>query len=159
MNSSVGVESVHPDIVALATKATELFLTDLARKAFENFKTSSNVLDYEDMQKLIHTDPRYDFLVDTAPARIKFSDALLLHEEKLKNEPPPYIPFKPKTKAKAKAKAQPKVDETDPTVETTNEQETEKHEQIPEASSASPPPSTEPSSPLRTSLKESDSEQ
>lgn len=33
-----------------------------------------------DIQRLVHSDPRYDFLMDTAPKKIKFSEALKLIE-------------------------------------------------------------------------------
>ena len=79
MTSAVGVESVDQDIVALATKATEIFLTDFARRAYE--LSDSNAIEYDDIQRLVHSDPRYDFLIDTTPKRIKFSDALKLREE------------------------------------------------------------------------------
>lgn len=79
MTSAVGVESVDQDIVALTTKATEIFLIDLAKKA--NDMSPSNILDYDDIQRLIHSDPRYDFLVDAIPRRMKFSEALKLHQE------------------------------------------------------------------------------
>lgn len=57
---------------------------DFARRAYdqstdEEFR--SNVLEYDDIQKLVHSDPRYDFLMDTTPKRIKFSEALKLVEE------------------------------------------------------------------------------
>lgn len=79
MTSAVGVESVNQDIVATATKATEIFLTDFARRAYE--LSESNILEYDDMTNLVHNDPRYDFLVDTTPKRIKFGEALKLIEE------------------------------------------------------------------------------
>lgn len=41
MNSAVCAESVDQDIVALATKATEIFLTDFVRLAYED--SDSNV--------------------------------------------------------------------------------------------------------------------
>lgn len=57
---------------------------DFARRAYdqsseEEFK--SNSLEYDDIQKLVHTDSRYDFLMDTIPKRIKFSEAMKLVEE------------------------------------------------------------------------------
>lgn len=78
MTSAVGVDGVNQDIVALATKATEIFLTDFARRAHE--LSSSNVLEYDDIQRLVQDDPRYDFLIDTTPKKIKFSEALELIE-------------------------------------------------------------------------------
>lgn len=84
MTSAVGVESVSQDAVAIATKATELFLTDFARRAYE--LSDSNILDYDDITRLVHSDPRYDFIVDTTPKRIKFSEALKLIEESKKRE-------------------------------------------------------------------------
>lgn len=79
MTSAVGVESVNQDAVAIATKATEIFLTDFARRAYE--LSDSNILDYDDITRLVHSDPRYDFIVDTTPKRIKFSEALKLIEQ------------------------------------------------------------------------------
>lgn len=88
MSSAVGVESVSQDIVALATKATEIFLTDFIRRAYdqasetddaEEFK--SNVLEYNDLQALVHNDQRYEFLIDAVPKKIKFNEALRLYNE------------------------------------------------------------------------------
>lgn len=96
MNSAVGVDSVNQDIVALATKATEIFLMDFARRAYdqssdEEFK--SNILEYDDIQKLVHSDPRYEFLTETIPKRIKFKDALeLVQARNNQNKPPPAPP-------------------------------------------------------------------
>jgi adenylate kinase family enzyme len=84
MTSAVGVESVTQDAVAIATKATEIFLTDFARRAY--MMSDSNVIDYDDITNLVHSDPRYDFIVDTTPKRIKFSEALKLIEEAKKRE-------------------------------------------------------------------------
>jgi hypothetical protein len=85
MTSAVNVESVTQDAVAIATKATEIFLTDFARRAYE--LSDSNILDYDDITNLVHSDPRYDFIVDTTPKRIKFSDALKLIEQSKKRGP------------------------------------------------------------------------
>jgi len=57
---------------------------DLARRAYDQSSDEefrSNVLEYDDIQKLVHSDSRYDFLMDTIPKRIKFSEALKLVEE------------------------------------------------------------------------------
>lgn len=57
---------------------------DLARRAYDqssNEEFQSNALEYEDIQKLVHSDQRYDFLTDTIPKKIKFSEALKLVEE------------------------------------------------------------------------------
>lgn len=57
---------------------------DFARRAYDQSSDEefrSNVLEYDDIQKLVHSDSRYDFLVDTIPKRIKFSEALKLVEE------------------------------------------------------------------------------
>uniref|UniRef100_A0A6G1S9X0 Chromatin accessibility complex protein 1 n=1 Tax=Aceria tosichella TaxID=561515 RepID=A0A6G1S9X0_9ACAR len=111
MTSAVGVESVNQDAVAIATKATEIFLTDFARRAYE--LSDSNILDYDDITRLVHSDPRYDFIVDTTPKRIKFSEALKLIEQSKEGEPnldePENQPEQistttPKAKAKTKTK-------------------------------------------------------
>lgn len=88
MSSAVGVESVSQDIVALATKATEIFLTDFIRRAYEQASEAddgeefkSNVLEYNDLQALVHNDQRYEFLVDAVPKKIKFNEALRLYNE------------------------------------------------------------------------------
>lgn len=57
---------------------------DFARRAYDQSSDEefrSNVLEYDDIQKLVHSDSRYDFLIDTTPKRIKFSEALSLLEE------------------------------------------------------------------------------
>ena len=58
---------------------------DFARRAYDQSSDEefrSNVLEYDDIQKLVHSDERYDFLMDTTPKRIKFSEAKKLVEEK-----------------------------------------------------------------------------
>lgn len=80
MNSAIGVEHVNQDMIALATKATEIFIQDLTRKAYE-LSDATNLISYDDVQKLIHQEEIYDFLVEWVPKRIKFSDAMRKHEE------------------------------------------------------------------------------
>lgn len=59
---------------------------DFARRAYdqasEDAEFGSNVLEYDDIQRLVHSDPRYNFLIDTIPKRIKFSEACKLVESK-----------------------------------------------------------------------------
>lgn len=83
MQSAAGVSQVNHDVIALTTKATELFLMDLARRAYDlrEGDERSNTLEYEDICELIHRDVRYDFLRDTTPPKIKFSEALVLVKE------------------------------------------------------------------------------
>lgn len=62
---------------------------DFARRAYdqiseEEFK--SNSLDYDDIQRLVHSDSRYDFLIDATPKRIKYSEALNLVQEAREKE-------------------------------------------------------------------------
>lgn len=62
---------------------------DFARRAYDQSSDEeirSSVLEYDDIQKLVHSDSRYDFLKDTTPKRIKFSEALRLVEEANKRE-------------------------------------------------------------------------
>lgn len=82
MQSAAGVTHVNHDVIALTTKATELFLMDFARRAYDlqDGEDKSNSLEYEDVRRLVHTDPRYEFLRDTTPAKIRFEDALKLVE-------------------------------------------------------------------------------
>lgn len=57
---------------------------DLARRAYDQSSDEeirSNVLEYDDITRLVHSDSRYDFLIDTTPKRIKFSEALKLVTE------------------------------------------------------------------------------
>lgn len=57
---------------------------DLARGAYDQSSDEefrSNSLEYDDIQKLVHSNPKYEFLRDTIPQRIKFSEALKLVEE------------------------------------------------------------------------------
>lgn len=57
---------------------------DFARRAYDQSSDEefrSNILEYDDIQKLVHSDPRYGFLTDTTPRRIKYSEALKLVEE------------------------------------------------------------------------------
>lgn len=84
MTSAVGVDGVTQDIVALATKATEIFLADFACRAYD--RASDDNLDYGDIQELVHDDPRYEFLIDTIPKKIKFSEAAKLAQEARERE-------------------------------------------------------------------------
>lgn len=62
---------------------------DFARRAYDQSSEEefrSNTLEYDDIQRLVHTDPRYDFLIDTIPKRMKFSEALKLVEEANKRQ-------------------------------------------------------------------------
>lgn len=91
MSSAVGVESVSQEMVALATKATEIFLTDFVRRAYDQASEDddefkSNVLEYNDLQELVHTDQRYEFLIDAMPRKYKFNEALRLHNEANRRE-------------------------------------------------------------------------
>lgn len=58
---------------------------DFARRAYDQSSQDeeykSNTLDYDDIQRLVHSDPRYDFLIDATPKRIKFGEALKLVQE------------------------------------------------------------------------------
>ena len=81
MNSAIGVDCVNQDMIALATKATEIFIQDLTRKAYELSDDDSNVITYDDIQRLVHAEPQYDFLVEWIPKRMKFSEALARYEE------------------------------------------------------------------------------
>lgn len=57
---------------------------DLARRAYDQSSDEefrSNILEYDDIQKLVHSDTRYDFLTDTIPKRMKFSEAIKLVTE------------------------------------------------------------------------------
>lgn len=63
---------------------------DFARRAYDQASCkdefASNELLYDDIQRLVHADTRYDFLIDTVPKRIKYADALRLVEEKRKDD-------------------------------------------------------------------------
>lgn len=57
---------------------------DFAQRAYDQSSEEefgSNVLEYDDIHKLVHSDSRYDFLEDSIPKKIKFSEALVLVEE------------------------------------------------------------------------------
>lgn len=84
MQSAVGVGQVNNDVISLTTKATELFLADLAKgvqKKIQYDSRSMNRLEYTDIQQLIHEESKYDFLRETTPPKIRLKSALELIQE------------------------------------------------------------------------------
>lgn len=144
MMSAIGVEYVCQDAAAIVTKATEIFLTDFARRAYE--LSDSNVIDYDDITNLVHSDPRYDFIIDTTPKRIKFSEAVKLVQMARKRgipldeeaddelEPPESKPPEPEPgpKPEPEPESEPEVAATTTTTTTpeTKEEEEEEEERV-----------------------------
>lgn len=68
----------------MSPNCQEIFLMDFAQRAYDQSsgdEIRSDTLEYDDIHKLVHSDSRYDFLADTIPKKIKFSEALKMVEE------------------------------------------------------------------------------
>ncbi|XP_075976858.1 chromatin accessibility complex protein 1 [Anticarsia gemmatalis] len=68
MKSSPDVEAVGAEPLYVVTKVTELFVTDLAKRAFENSKTT--FLEYKHIAEVVQEDDTLDFLREIMPRKI-----------------------------------------------------------------------------------------
>ncbi|XP_013183923.1 chromatin accessibility complex 16kD protein [Amyelois transitella] len=68
MKSSPDVEAVGPEPLYLVTKVTELFVTDLARRAHKN--SNGNALEYKHIAEIVQQDDTLDFLREIMPKKI-----------------------------------------------------------------------------------------
>ncbi|XP_034247578.1 chromatin accessibility complex protein 1-like [Thrips palmi] len=68
MKSSPDVDSVPQDSLAVVTKATELFIQNLAREALKNGDTSK--VDYSDVAKVVQSKGNLFFLREIIPKKI-----------------------------------------------------------------------------------------
>ncbi|PZC81379.1 chromatin accessibility complex 16kD protein [Helicoverpa armigera] len=68
MKSSPDVEAVGAEPLYLVTKVTEMFVTDLAKRAFKNSKNS--LLEYKHIAEVVQEDDTLDFLREIMPRKI-----------------------------------------------------------------------------------------
>ncbi|XP_045775923.1 chromatin accessibility complex 16kD protein [Maniola jurtina] len=68
MKSSPDVDAVGPEPLYLVTKVTELFVIDLAKRAFKNSK--NNLLEYKHIAEIVQEDDTLDFLREIMPRKI-----------------------------------------------------------------------------------------
>ncbi|XP_023950054.1 chromatin accessibility complex 16kD protein [Bicyclus anynana] len=68
MKSSPDVDAVGPEPLYLVTKVTELFVTDLAKRAYKSNKT--NLLEYKHIAEVVQEDDTLDFLREIMPRKI-----------------------------------------------------------------------------------------
>ncbi|XP_022127616.1 chromatin accessibility complex 16kD protein [Pieris rapae] len=68
MKSSPEVDAVGPEPLYLVTKVTELFVIDLAKRAFKN--SSNNLLEYKHIADVVQEDDSLDFLREIIPRKI-----------------------------------------------------------------------------------------
>ncbi|CAH0405168.1 unnamed protein product [Chilo suppressalis] len=68
MKSSPDVEAVGPEPLYLVTKVTELFVIDLAKRAFKTSK--ANMLEYKHIAEVVQEDDTLDFLREIMPRKI-----------------------------------------------------------------------------------------
>ncbi|KAM3967728.1 chromatin accessibility complex protein 1 [Aphomia sociella] len=68
MKSSPDVEAVGPEPLYLVTKVTELFVTDLAKRAHQSSK--GNLLEYKHIAEVVQEDDTLDFLREIMPKKI-----------------------------------------------------------------------------------------
>ncbi|XP_041975608.1 chromatin accessibility complex 16kD protein [Aricia agestis] len=68
MKSSPEVDAVGPEPLYVVTKVTELFVLDLAKRAFKTSK--SNSLDYKHIAEIVQQDDTLDFLREIMPRKI-----------------------------------------------------------------------------------------
>lgn len=75
MKSSPDVSSIGQESLFLITKATELFVQDLAQMALQTSSDKQNV-DYNDLAEIIDNQEMLQFLKDIIPKKIKYRDYL-----------------------------------------------------------------------------------
>lgn len=68
MKSSPDVEAVGAEPLYLVTKVTELFVIDLAKRAFKNSKNT--FLEYKHIAEIVQEDDTLDFLREIMPKKI-----------------------------------------------------------------------------------------
>ncbi|CAG4977178.1 unnamed protein product [Parnassius apollo] len=68
MKSSPEVDAVGPEPLHLVTKVTELFVIDLAKRAYKN--TKGNMLEYKHIAEVVQEDDTLDFLREIMPRKI-----------------------------------------------------------------------------------------
>ncbi|XP_026319983.1 chromatin accessibility complex protein 1 [Hyposmocoma kahamanoa] len=68
MKSSPDVDAVGPEPLYLVTKVTELFVTDLAKRAHKNVR--GNLLEYKHIAEVVQEDDTLDFLREIMPRKI-----------------------------------------------------------------------------------------
>ncbi|CAG9796337.1 unnamed protein product [Diatraea saccharalis] len=68
MKSSPDVEAVGQEPLYLVTKVTELFVIDLAKRAFKNSKNT--LLEYKHIAEVVQEDDTLDFLREIMPRKI-----------------------------------------------------------------------------------------
>ncbi|KPJ11987.1 Chromatin accessibility complex protein 1 [Papilio machaon] len=68
MKSSPDVDAVGPEPLYLVTKVTEMFVTDLAKRAHKN--TKGNMLEYKHIAEVVQEDDTLDFLREIVPRKI-----------------------------------------------------------------------------------------
>ncbi|XP_053611379.1 chromatin accessibility complex 16kD protein [Plodia interpunctella] len=68
MKSSPDVEAVGPEPLYLVTKVTELFVTDLAKRAHKY--SNGNMLEYKHIAEVVQSDDTLDFLREIMPKKI-----------------------------------------------------------------------------------------
>ena len=73
MKSSPELGNVSPESYFLITRATELFVKYLAKKAYES-TNNIRIVEYKALSKLVSSDECLDFLEEIVPAKIKMSD-------------------------------------------------------------------------------------
>ncbi|XP_077286033.1 chromatin accessibility complex protein 1 [Arctopsyche grandis] len=68
MKSSPDVESVRQEPLVLVARVTELFIADMAKRAYED--CSSQLLEYKHIANLVQKDDTLDFLREIMPCKI-----------------------------------------------------------------------------------------
>ncbi|XP_061709284.1 chromatin accessibility complex 16kD protein [Cydia pomonella] len=68
MKSSPDVEAVGPEPLYLVTKVTELFVTDLAKRAYKN--SGNKFLEYKHIADVVQEDDTLEFLREIMPRKI-----------------------------------------------------------------------------------------
>jgi chromatin accessibility complex protein 1 len=86
MKSSPEVNTIGAESLFLITKATELFVQELARMSLEKSANRSFV-DYNDLANIVDHQETLQFLQDIIPKKIKYSEYLAL-AKKDQSSPP-----------------------------------------------------------------------
>ncbi|MCL4120376.1 UNVERIFIED_CONTAM: hypothetical protein GTU68_013909 [Idotea baltica] len=80
MKSCPDVDIVPQESLHVITRATELFVQHLALESLQG--STSSVLDYESLSHLVHSDNSLEFLKETIPKKITWSECQKIMEAK-----------------------------------------------------------------------------
>jgi len=81
MKSCPNIESVNQETLQIVAKATELFIAHLAKQSHARGE-SENRLDYESLSTIVASDSNFEFLMETVPKKVTWSECKEMMETK-----------------------------------------------------------------------------